>query len=337
MGFSRSGRRVTSADVARAAGVSRTTVSYVVNGQADDMKIPPETRERVLAIAHELGYSQYGPGRTLKSGRSDVVLFVLNDLPVGHAINSMIDELQARLADRNLSLVLFRVSDRSSPLSRIWREIGPRAAIGLDSISDEDAAEMSAAGIGVHRLTIADGDGTGVLVEPQTQVGEIQVRHLASRGHRRLGYAYPDDPRVETFARERLRGVRMACEALGLPEVDVRIVRLEAEQAAEAMRPWFTAPEPTSAICAYNDTVALAVLAGLRRLGVTVPNQVSVVGVDNDPIGALVAPTLTTIDVGQTIVADELVRRLLVSLGDKSLPGRDHLDPYSIVVRDSAP
>ena len=62
------------------------------------MRITPETRERVLVAAAELGYSQFGPGRTLKSGRSDVVLFVLSDLPVGHALNSMLDELEAKLA-----------------------------------------------------------------------------------------------------------------------------------------------------------------------------------------------------------------------------------------------
>ena len=200
-------KRVTSADVARLAGVSRATVSYVVNG-VPDIKITPATRERVLGAAAELGYSQFGPGRTLKSGRSDVVLFVLQDLPVGHALNLMLDELEGRLAAIDLSLVIFRVNERGNPLSRIWREIGPCAAIGMESINDAEAADMTAAGIDVFRLNLGTDEGSGALTQSQLEVGETQVSHLVRGGRRHLAYAYPDDPRVEAFARLRQPGCR---------------------------------------------------------------------------------------------------------------------------------
>jgi DNA-binding LacI/PurR family transcriptional regulator len=332
----RSAGRVTSADVARRAGVSRATVSYVVNGLTS-IKVAAETRERVLAVAAELGYSQYGPGRTLKSGRSDVVLFVLNDLPVGHAVNTMLDELEAKLATSDLSLVIFRVSQRGNPLSRIWREIGPCAVIGIESIADQDATEMRAAGTDVFRMVLQGDDEPGVLTQSQTEVGEAQVRHLADRGHRRLGYAYPDDPRVETFASLRLEGATRACSELGLPQLDVRTVPLVRDDATSAVRPWTIGSTPVTGICAYNDMVAYAVLAGVRENGLTVPDDIAVIGVDNDPVGALLSPSLTTVDTRHVEVADELARLVIGARNGASLTMRPISHDYRVIVRDSAP
>lgn len=331
-----SGGRVTSADVARLAGVSRATVSYVVN-DVPGVKLTPGTRERVLAAAAELGYSKYGPGRTLKSGRSDVVLFVLTDLPVGHALNALLDELEARLAEADLSLVLFRVSGRGNPISRIWREIGPSAAIGLDAIDDNDAREMRAAGIDVIRLVLRDGDEPGVLSQSQTDVGRAQVHHLANRGHRRLGFAYPDDARVKAFADLRLQGAMDAVHDLELPDLDVRTVPLERDGAAAAMLPWASGPATVTGICAYNDQTAFAVLAGLRQNGVRVPEDVAVIGVDNDPMGELVSPTLTTVDTRHVEVGDELARLVIASRENRE--PNIHAAPQrpKIIVRESAP
>ena len=206
--------------MARLAGVSRATVSYVVNG-VPDVKITPATRERVLGAAAQLGYSQFGPGRTLKSGRSDVVLFVLQDLPVGHALNLMLDELGVRLAAIDLSLVMFRVNERGNPLSRIWREIGPCAVIGMETINDAEAEEMIAAGIDVFRLNLGAEEGSGALTQSQLEVGETQVNHLVQGGRRRLGYAYPDDPRVEAFARLRCQGAAAAVSGSGCRGMEV--------------------------------------------------------------------------------------------------------------------
>jgi DNA-binding LacI/PurR family transcriptional regulator len=331
-----SSKRVTSADVARLAGVSRATVSYVVNG-VPDIKITAATRERVLDAAAELGYSQFGPGRTLKSGRSDVVLFVLQDLPVGHALNLMLDELAVRLAAIDLSLVMFRLSQRGNPLSRIWREIGPCAVIGMETINDAEADEMLAAGIDVFRLNLGTEDGSGALTQSQLEVGETQVRHLVAGGHRRLGYAYPDDPRVEAFARLRRQGAMAAAERLGLPPMDVVVVPIDRDAAAAALKPWVTRAEPITGVVAYNDIVALATLAGLQRNGVNVPREVAVIGVDDDPLGAVSTPTLTTIDAGHLATADELAR--LVTLARQGDPdtGAPIPHPNRVIVRESAP
>ena len=328
-------RRATSADVARHAGVSRTTVSYVVNGIAN-AGISAETRDRVLAAAAALGYSQYGPGRALKSGRSEVVLFVLNDAPILHAMNSFLDELDARLTAGGMSLLLYRVSPRGNPLSRIWREVGPFAVIGIDSISSQDAASMRKAGIDVIRLSLGGGDGSDAITRTEAEVGEAQVRFLAGRGHREIGYAYPDEARVITFATRRLEGARRACRELGLPDLDVRTVPLARAEAAEALLPW-TGESRVTAVCAFNDLVAFAVLAGLRDNGVRVPEDVAVIGVDNDPVGELVSPSLTTIDTYRADTAARLAARIGAARASEPEPTDSTLATYAVVVRESAP
>jgi DNA-binding LacI/PurR family transcriptional regulator len=327
-------RRITSADVARHAGVSRATVSYVVNHVAD-AGISAETKERVLAAAAQLGYSQYGPGRALKSGRSDVVLFVLNDMPVGHAINQLVHELQVRFGANGLSLVLYRVGPESNPLSRIWREIGPCAVIGFDSISSHDANEMRRAGIDVVRVSLGAADGPDVLTFAESSVGESQVRFLAGLGHRHIGYAYPDEPRVATFAIRRLEGARYACRDLGLPELEVRTVGIRRSEAGDTVQTWLAPESRITAICAFNDLLAFSVIAGLRDNGVRVPEDIAVIGVDNDPVGDLVSPTITTIETPYATTAEQVMARLVGDSG--GAPAVEVIESLpKVIVRESA-
>jgi hypothetical protein len=102
-----------------------------------------------------------------------------------------------------------------------------------------------------------------------------------------------DDPRLSVFAVPRLEGVRAACQRLGLAAPREQQVPLDPSAAAAALASFLPADEPITAICAYNDEVALAVLAGLRAHGLTAPTDIAVIGVDNIPAAVLAAPPLT--------------------------------------------
>jgi DNA-binding LacI/PurR family transcriptional regulator len=106
-------------------------------------------------------------------------------------------------------------------------------------------------------------------VIPRQRTGRVQAEHLAATGHRLLGCAYPDDPRVKGFADPRLEGARTACAELGLDAPAVRPVPMDADAAAAAVKGWVA--EGVTGVCAYNDDVAVAVLAGTRLAGVAVP------------------------------------------------------------------
>jgi len=304
---SRAGRakRPTATDVARRAGVSQATVSYVMNNTPHQV-IPETTRQRVLAAAGELGYTPSAAARMLVSGRSDVVLLLLPDWPIGLGVASLLDELSQAFAQHDLTFVIHpQVSAR--PVTDLWKSITPAAVLAYDSFTESDLTAINASGAELILISSLDHDNDLAFDQSHVHTGWLQVEHLAQAGHRHLGYAWPDNDRVLYFAQHRLDGVRAACAALGLPHPRVTTVPLTVHGAAVALREWRTHSPAVTGICAFNDEVALAVLAGARQLGITVPDEVAVIGVDDIPTAALAAPPLTTVASNITAAAREIV------------------------------
>ena len=138
------------------------------------------------------------------------------------------------------------------------------------------------------------------------------------------------------FAEPRLEGVRQTCADLGLAEPVVQPVPLDPAEAAEAVRAWHDADPTVTGIAAYNDEVALAVLAGARRRGLEVPGDLAVIGVDDLPVAALSRPSLTTVradlEAMSRYIADSIARKL-----DGRPPARrPGSDIHTVIRRDSA-
>ncbi|MEV6842230.1 LacI family DNA-binding transcriptional regulator [Actinoplanes sp. NPDC051411] len=332
-------RRVTSADVARLAGVSRATVSYVLN-DTPRQTISADTRSRVRSAAATLGYAPSAAARTLRTGRSDVVLLLLPDWPIGPEVGAMLGHLSTELARIGLTFVVHPGNREDRPISEIWKAITPAAVIAYADFSPGEMAAMRAAGVAlVVALFGREPQSWGAehgreLEVPQQLVGRRQVEHLAAAGHTRLGYACPDDERLQFFSEPRLAGVRSACRAGGLPEPLTETVTLSAEAAADSVRRWRASG--VTGVCAYNDEVALAVLAGVRRLGLAVPADLAVIGVDDIPPARLAAPALTTVTTDQSAVAAHLVETVLAAMKGEPGPVFQAADLVGVVKRESA-
>jgi DNA-binding LacI/PurR family transcriptional regulator len=330
-----SGRRITSADVAREAGVSRATVSYVLNN-TPHQTIPDTTRRRVLDTAARLGYAPSAAAKTLRRGRSDVVLGLLPDWPIGYAVGHMIQKLTAAFARHNLTFVVHPGTRSTRPLTEVWKTITPVAVLAMDELTDSDTAAMRAAGVEVVvTLHAREQQRSGEIVLPENPIGVLQARYLAT-SHRRLGYAYPADDRVAVFARPRLDGVRETCAELGLPEPDARTVPLRPNRAAEVVRSWLAAQPAVTGICAFNDEVAMAVLAGLRLLGGQAPRDLAVIGVDDTPAAAVANPPLTTVVQDFAAIAEHHARSVVAALAGEQLPGAPVKPEYRLEIRESA-
>ncbi|PAK28031.1 hypothetical protein CJD44_00880 [Streptomyces sp. alain-838] len=137
-------KRPTSADVAREAGVSRTTVSYVLNNRPGQT-IPEETRQRVLQAAERLHYRPHASARALAAGRTDVVLLSIPDLPMGASLSRYVEELAAALADHGLTLVTHLMRAHGRALTDVCAAVGASAVLGFHSF-DEDTVRA------LHRL-----------------------------------------------------------------------------------------------------------------------------------------------------------------------------------------
>ncbi len=327
-------RRPTGADVARRAGLSRATVSYVLNDTPHQV-IPEQTRQRVLAAAADLGYTPSAAGRALRSGHSDVVLLLLPDWPIGPGVGRLLESLSSALADQGLTFVAHPRS-AGHPVTDVWKAITPAAVITFEQLDEVETKKLEAAGVDLTVALFGGHRGSRAMDIPEQRTGRLQAEHLAVAGHRRIGYAWPDDSRVLTFAQPRLEGVRQACADLGLAEPDVVTVPLTPDGVAGAVRAWRDAVPAVTGICAYNDEIALALLAGARREGVDVPGQLAVIGVDDIPGAAVSLPALTTVRADTPALASYIADTIRRRLDGRPAGKRPGSDIHSVIHRDSA-
>lgn len=320
--------------MARLAGLSRATVSYVLN-DTPHQAIPEATRQRVLAAAAELGYTPSAAGRALRSGHSEVVLLLLPDWPIGPTVGQLLENLSAALADHGLTFVAHPRS-AGRPVAEVWKAITPAAVVTFEELDEVETKKLEAAGIELTVALFGARRGVRTMEIPEQRSGRLQAEHLALAGHRRLGYAWPDDQRLLSFARARLEGVRQTCADLGLTEPVVLTVPIAPDGAAAAVRRWREVDPPVTGVCAYNDEVALAVLAGARRQGLDVPGDLAVIGVDNIPAAAVAAPPLTTVEADSQAISQYIAATITRKLDGRSAPKRPGSDIHSVIRRDSA-
>jgi DNA-binding LacI/PurR family transcriptional regulator len=138
---------------------------------------------------------------------------------------------------------------------------------------------------------------------------------------------------VRIFAEPRLDGAREACASQGLTEPVVHAVPLDAGAAADAVLRWRAAG--VTAVCAYNDEVALAVLAGLRRHRLSAPADLAVVGVDDISAARLSEPALTTVTTDQDAVAAHLAATVVAAINSRPEPPSPPADLVHLIARDS--
>jgi DNA-binding LacI/PurR family transcriptional regulator len=315
-------RRPTSADVARRAGVSRATVSYVLNN-APHQSIPDATRQRVLDAARELDYTPHAGARALRAGESDLVLLITGGVPYGPNLSIIITALDADVAASGRSLVLW---GRPEPhdLRAALAHLQPGVIITLGRFTAEQRALLARA-----RIPHVEAPRAPVTTD---QGALLQVRHLAARGHRRIGHLTTADPELAMFATTRLAAVREGCAELGLDPPLVAELPADAD-ATPVLRAWTGAA--VTAVAGYNDVYAAAALAAAGRLGLRVPADLAVIGLDDDPMSRHTSPPLTTVRLHLTDLAHRLWVHAAAALAGRRPPATPAGMTYSLVERDS--
>ncbi|WP_433510259.1 LacI family DNA-binding transcriptional regulator [Nonomuraea sp. CA-143628] len=277
---------VSSEDVARRAGVSRSTVSYILNGQGDRFR--PATREAVERAVAELGYRPQAAGRTLVRGQSDLVLLVM-PIAANGRFGQAIDVLTDALAEHGLSLLMRSATSSLESFTAMITTIRPRAVIALSDLTDGEHAVLRATGVrtlDIARATSQPGAWNWTM-------GRAQAEHLMHRGYRRITYARLSEARNDVLMHARELGVREACRAAGLAEPETITVALRADADLEAIA---SLPDSTGVAC-YNDDTAAAALGAARVLGRRVPQDLGFIGMDDTPVATQTTPRLTTIGV----------------------------------------
>lgn len=328
--------RPTIVDVARAAGVSPTTVSYVVSGTAGRAdRVSDATRERVLGVAAEIGYVPNQSARALRLQRSGRVIFLGGRFSSLYS-QSIAETIEPALIRHGLALDV-RVGADVVHIERAIMALDQKQADGLIVETDDNLSLLRGAAERGHAI-VAIGPGQpdprlDVISHHNAPVIQQAMEHLVTRGFRHIVLMSrmtqpPWEHRI-TIAREHL----LAC---GVPEGDITVVtcrhdRIAAHDAACRFLPELDGPV---AVYAGSDVSAIGVLWATARLGLRVPDQVRIVGHGDTPEIGITVPRLTSLGPISTDfsgAADLIASRL----ADPALPGRHIVEPWRFSPRES--
>ena len=286
----------TSADVARLAGVSRATVSYVLNNTGA-VRISEPTRRRVHEAAKELGYVPHAAARSLRAGHSRMVLMPAPTFPVGPRYAQFLSELQWELGRLDYTVVQYgAVGLQGDDAARVWAELRPVAVLlpGSD-LGPKGVTVLKRSGArAVITLGPDSVEGVHALLMDHEAVGHCAGTHLYARGRRRIGVVVPQEATLEAFSGPRLQGVRDALRGMDATVTELPLAYEESSAARLAAR-W--PGLGLDAVFAYNDEYAVLLMRALLDEGVRIPEDAALVGADDLMLGRLVRPRLSTVHI----------------------------------------
>ncbi|MFI0166047.1 LacI family DNA-binding transcriptional regulator [Streptomyces sp. NPDC017082] len=331
--MARSSTRPTSRDVAHAAGVSQAAVSLVL-GDKWRGRVSQATAERVREAARELGYRPNLAARNLRLGRTRTVLLVVPALTTEFFAGVYTGAARVA-AEHGFGMVLYPSPEGVGPA----RDPFASAQAALDGVI---ASSMAADALTAIRgealpLVMLDSDPAGSLgaatVNLDIADGVRQVAgHLLGLGHRRILHLAADVPSW-TFE---IRAAELAARLAAVPGTEIRTARapISIEGALAATEAALTAPgpRPTAVVC-DDDKLAAGAYKALRRLGLRVPDDVSVTGLDDLALATALDPELTTVRLDAELFGERGMRALLAVLEGREPESGDI--PVHLVVRGS--
>ncbi|MDD7935923.1 LacI family DNA-binding transcriptional regulator [Actinomycetospora straminea] len=287
--------RITLDDVARRAGVSTATASRALG---DHPHVAAATRARVREAAEELDYVA-SPEATRLAGGPTGRVAVLVPHPSRWFFGELLEGLEAALRAADLDLVLFRVGgpeERAAFFARLPARRKVDAVVVLAFAVDEiEHARLASLGVDVVAAggRVASYPSVGV---DDHVAGRQAMDHLIHLGHRRIGMiAVEDVGRLAPDPDGRTSAWRAALDDAGIPPDDDLVVTVPwgGEGGADGMARLLGLRSPPTAVFAHDDETALGAIRTLRRAGLRVPEDLSVIGVDDHPLAALT--DLTTV------------------------------------------
>jgi DNA-binding LacI/PurR family transcriptional regulator len=335
-------------DVARLADVSVSSVSNVLNSRADRMR--PETYARIEEAIEKLGYRPNQIARHLKTGSIPIIGLLVpstSNPSFGQLAVAIEQVAQVRHNHRVLVCNTYRDQALESKMLDDLIGLGIRAAIVISSLSDErhiEAAIDKGLSVVSYDLSIDPSKPArhDHVLPDNRLAGQLAAEHLIQQGHRHLVFV---KPKGETSSRrEKVAGFLAAARACA-DTCEARIVDIDggsrfgdnelAKLGFEAARQIIAmTPRPTG-IVAVNDMTAIGVMAGLRHFGLAIPEDVSVIGMDNVPVSEYVWPPLTTVATPVQEVAETMVEQAIARIHSPDMPPREFSFPTRLIERQS--
>jgi LacI family transcriptional regulator len=343
-------RRVTLAEVAERAGVSRTTASLVLSGRGRELRISQSVEERVHQAAKDLEYRPNIVSRSLRTGSTRTIGFVSDTVATSRLAGDMIKG--ALEAAREHGMLLFIGETEGEPdLERdLLAAMHDRQVDGIILASMFTRAVKVPATLTTGPAVLLNAvpkraSALHSVVPDEVEAGRAAARVLLDAGHRDGIHLIGAGPRVRDVPPEALAGVERLTgirEVLAAAKVRIASGRVcpdwQAEHGYEATRDLLEHTRPRALVC-LNDRIAVGAYQALDDFGLKVPADVSVVSFDDHPVATWVRPKLTTIALPHYELGRKAVEVLLAEINrapeEATEDGGVHRVPMPVRVRDS--
>jgi LacI family transcriptional regulator len=330
-------KRPTQNDVAVVAGVSRATVSYVLNDQQGRLPISLETRERVRKVIEHLGYEPDARAQSLRSGDSKIIGLLIPDIHNPHYWQ-MIDGVEEEAHKAGYDLILAHSSvDRAREEDSI-KALSRRTMSGLIIITAQNFLEerlierLRASG---RPVVAVEAPGFDYSATDYRQGTKEVMKHLLGLGHTR--FAFINGVADLKIGMDRLEVYTQVLKQKGLPEAHRHVEKcgFEIEDGYQAaLRVLSKKPRPT-ALVVINDLLAIGAIRAANDLGLQIPKDLSIASFDDLPLSSYITPRLTTVRRDNKAIGQAMTRMLLERLKNPKRPQQRLELPTEFIIRES--
>jgi DNA-binding LacI/PurR family transcriptional regulator len=321
-------------EVAKQAGVSPATVSRVLN---DTHYVSAETEQRVLEVVRQLNYYKNVHARRLATGQSDLFGLLISEIANPY-FPEVIRGFQAAAWDRGLDVLLCNTEYKESRTKSVIRKLIESdvrgVAIMTSSLGKSVASDLIAAGVGVVFCNLGRAEKlvSNISIDYQRGISQA-IEHVVALGHRRAAViAGPEDNHTAVIIKDALVAGLKTRRLTPFPVLESSY-RLDA--GASSVRAILSQPVIPTAIFCGSDLIALGAMSALEEAGVKIPEDISVIGIDDISFASLARPPLTTIRVPRERLGTTAFEALDKMLKLKRRRGADYYLETELVVRRS--
>ena len=333
-------RKPTQADVARMAGVSRATVSFVVNGKdGDGISISQETRGRVLDAVEQLGYVVDARAQAFRSGATKTI-GVYVPIYENPFFWQILQGISAEAQASGYKLLLAHGAHAEERERQQVQELAEQRVDGLILVTEfrllpeRIMAQLRTSSHPIVEISSSSSEFDVVLQDYGDGMRAL-VRYLVDAGHRRITFL--DGVQDEVQGLDRRGAFEEALDQARRSQWEGRVVRCgpTLDEGYRAARALLERPDRPTALIVINDLLAMASVRAAADLGLNVPADVSVAGFDNIPFAEVFVPRLTSVAGTPEQNGRDSVRLLLKRLDDPKRPRETISSGWKLVVRES--
>ncbi|MEZ4630438.1 MAG: LacI family DNA-binding transcriptional regulator [Deinococcales bacterium] len=331
-------KRPTSSEVAKLAGVSRTTVSFVLNN-VEGANISDGTRQKVLEVAESLGYVPDAAARRLASGKSYTLGLLIcqsEHLQVDAFIPQVLYGMNVIAFEHGFRVLVEAVEDTSDP--KLYRElIRAKQIDGLavlnPRLQDFELLEQISSDFPVIDVGTAKRPRSPVPSRGSESAQQV-VKHFLKLGHERIAHISfaPEDYPVSV---RRERGYLLALQEAGIQESWLVKAAFSAQSGYQAMQKLLSLKTLPTALFAGNDTIAFGAMRAIFEAGLRIPEDIAVIGYDDIPLAAFSSPSLSTVKVDAIALGKRAADVLLSHISDNQNQSSWDIQPPQLILRES--